>query len=57
VAPGEYDMPSELLYVQLLHETGWPPNVLDEVPMDLIQKYVIYANVRSVFLNGGEYKP
>ena len=57
MAPGEYDMPSELLYVQLLHETGWPPNVLDEVPMELIQKYVIYANVRSVFLNGGEYKP
>jgi len=50
-------LPLDLKYVQLLCETGWSPDVLDATPLDIVQKYVIYQNVKAVCLYGGEYRP
>uniref|UniRef100_A0A6M3KLP1 Uncharacterized protein n=1 Tax=viral metagenome TaxID=1070528 RepID=A0A6M3KLP1_9ZZZZ len=57
VAPGKYILPYDLTYVQLLCETGWPPNILDEVPLKIIHKYIIYKNVKATVEVGGEYQP
>lgn len=57
MAPGKYSLPFDLLYVQLLYETRWPPDVLDKAPLELINKYIIYQNVRTAIETGGEYQP
>jgi hypothetical protein len=41
----------------LLVETGWSPEVLGEMPQDLVENVIIYKNVKNVAENGGEYSP
>ena len=47
-------MPPEMLDAHLLLETGWSPDVLDNVSEERLALLLIYKNVRFVHENGGE---
>lgn len=55
--PGRHPLPLELSYPQLLFETGWSPDVLDKMPKETVEYYMIYKNVKLVAENGGSYNP
>jgi hypothetical protein len=46
VAPDRFSIPLELRYSHWLHETGWPPNVLDEVSVDVLENFMTYRRIR-----------
>lgn len=50
-------VPPQLLDAHYLIETGWPPDVLDQVPVERLEMYVLYKRVRDVVVNGGSLDP
>jgi hypothetical protein len=55
VAPGKFEMPVDMIYAQLLAETGWAPDELDNAPVDEVNKMMIYRNVKYAIEYGGDY--
>ena len=53
-APGRYNMPAAMKYAQMLYETGWPPDVFYEQPLEDVQRFLLYRNVAMVRQFGGE---
>ena len=45
VAPDRFGIPPELRYAHWLHETGWPPDVLDKVGLDTLEKLMLYRRI------------
>jgi hypothetical protein len=41
----------------LLAETGWPPDVLDNQPVQRIEMFLLYKQIRDVVIFGGDFKP
>lgn len=46
-----------MIDAHFLSETGWPPDVLDRMPIDRIQRFLLYKAVRHVAEHGGSYDP
>lgn len=46
-------LPAEMEDAHYLHETGWPPDVLDAQPASRIHAYLFYKQVMDVRVNGG----
>lgn len=55
--PNRFRLPPELKEAMLIIETGFPPDVLDRIPEETLQKMQIYSNVKKVHEFGGEYTP
>ena len=55
--PKRFRLPPELEEAMLLVETGWPPDILGEMPQATIEAVIIYKSVKAVTENGGEYNP
>ncbi len=48
-------MPKEMGYAFLLAETGWSPDVLDNMPMDEVMKFLLYKKIKYIAEYGGEF--
>lgn len=53
--PKKYPLPFDLQYAQWIVETGWPPEVLDNVDIMVLNNMNIYKNVLRVYRHGGNY--
>lgn len=40
----------------IICELGFPPDVIDEMPQQLIEKMLVYKGVKNVTMYGGDYK-
>lgn len=49
-------IPAEMVDAFLLAETGWPPDVLDNVAVDRLERLMLYKAVRAVAEGGGELR-
>ncbi len=49
------EMPKEMGYAFLLAETGWSPDVLDNMPMDEVMKFLLYKKIKHIAEYGGEF--
>ena len=50
-------MPGGFEDAHLLYATGWQPSELDAMPIDRLELYLLYKNVRHVAEHGGEFDP
>ena len=55
--PQKNRVPLELNEAMLVIELGFPPEVIDRMPDELINTMLIYKNVRHVAQYGGNYDP
>lgn len=46
--PDRFSIPTELRYSHWLHETGWPPSVLDGVSLQTLEDFMMYRRIRKV---------
>lgn len=47
----------QLQDAHLLVETGWSPEVLDDIPQERLELYLLYRRVRDVVIYGGSFDP
>jgi len=55
--PKKFRVPPQLREAMLVTETGFPPDVLGEMPEHLLDEMVIYRGVKNVAQFGGEWQP
>lgn len=55
--PARYLVPREIYEAMLVLELGFTLEALDKMPQELIDKMVIYKNVKGVAEVGGVYEP
>ena len=55
--PGKFRPPSQLHEAMLVTETGFPPDVLGEMPETLLDEITIYRGVKAALESGGDWQP
>ena len=55
--PNKFRVPSQLKEAMLVIETGFPPDVLGEMPEHLLDEMVLYRGVKNVIEYGGNWQP
>ena len=51
--PRTHQMPEGMNEAMLVIETGFSPDILDEMPQGLIERMLLYKNVRNAAQYGG----
>jgi len=55
--PQKFAVPHDYKEAILVMELGFPPDVLDSIPEPLLEKMLVYRNVKNVAQFGGSYDP
>ena len=55
--PDRYRVPPQIVEAMLVVETGFPSQVLGEMPERLIEEIMVYKGVKNVTEYGGNWQP